>query len=94
MFLHCKFQPKDKSYLYNISESGAEPLKDGSAASISNPNAAAFSLRRYVATLAKFCQCRYFTHVIRQPFGAIPSSSDMFCMLDGVLRQRLSHLRS
>ena len=40
-----KFQPKDKSYLYNISESEAEPLKDGSAASVSNPKAAAFSLR-------------------------------------------------
>ena len=40
-----KFQPKDKSYLYNIYESEAEPLKDGSAASVSNPNAAAFSLR-------------------------------------------------
>ena len=40
-----KFQPKDKSYLYNISESEAEPLKDGSDASVSNPKAAAFSLR-------------------------------------------------
>ena len=40
-----KFQPKDKSYLYNISESEAELLKDGSAASVSNPNVAAFSLR-------------------------------------------------
>ena len=29
-----KFQPKDKSYLYNISKSEAEPLKDGSAASV------------------------------------------------------------
>ena len=40
-----KFQPKDKSYLYNISVSEAEPLKDGSAASVSNPKAAAFLLR-------------------------------------------------
>ena len=40
-----KFQPKDRSYLYNISESEAESLKDGSAASVSNPKAAAFSLR-------------------------------------------------
>ena len=40
-----KFLPKDKSYLYNISESEAEPLKDGSAASVSNPKSAAFSLR-------------------------------------------------
>ena len=40
-----KFQPKDKSYLYNIPESEAEPLKDGSAANVSNPKAAAFSLR-------------------------------------------------
>ena len=40
-----KFQLKDKSYFYNLSESEAEPLKDGSAASVSNPNAAAFSLR-------------------------------------------------
>ena len=29
--------------------------------------------------------CRYFTHVVCQPFGAIPSSSDMFCVLDVVL---------
>ena len=28
-----KFQPRDKSYLYNITNSEAEPLKDGSAAS-------------------------------------------------------------
>ena len=40
-----KFQPKDKSYLYNISQSEAEPLKDGSTASVSNPKATAFSLR-------------------------------------------------
>ena len=40
-----KFQPKDKSYVYNIPESEAEPLKDGSAASVANPKAAAFSLR-------------------------------------------------
>ena len=40
-----KFQPKDKSYLYNISESEAEPLKDDSAARVSIPKAAAFSLR-------------------------------------------------
>ena len=40
-----KLQPKDKSYLYNISESEAEPLKDGSAASVSNAKVAAFSLR-------------------------------------------------
>ena len=40
-----KFQPKDKSYLYNISESEAEPLKDGFAASVSNPKAAPFLLR-------------------------------------------------
>ena len=39
-----KFQPKDKSYFYNISESETEPLKDGSAASVSNPKAAAFLL--------------------------------------------------
>ena len=32
-----KFQPKDKSCRKNITESGAEPLKDGSAASIANP---------------------------------------------------------
>ena len=40
-----KFQPKDKSCLYNIPESEAGPLKDGSAASVANPKAAAFSLR-------------------------------------------------
>ena len=40
-----KFQPKDKSYLYNIPKSEAEPLKDGPAASVANPKAAAFSLR-------------------------------------------------
>ena len=39
-----KFQPKDKSYLYNIPESEAEPLKDGPAASIANPKVAAFLL--------------------------------------------------
>ena len=42
---HDKFQQKDKSYLYNIPKSEAEPLKDGSAASVANPKAAAFSLR-------------------------------------------------
>ena len=31
----------------------------------------------FFATLAKFCHCRYFTHVVQQPFGAIPSSLDM-----------------
>ena len=29
-----KFQPRDKSYLYNITESEAGPLKDSSAASV------------------------------------------------------------
>ena len=29
-------------------------------------------------TLAKFCHCGYFTLVVRQPFGAILSSSDVF----------------
>ena len=32
-----KFQLKNKSYLYDISKSEAEPLKDASAASVSNP---------------------------------------------------------
>ena len=40
-----KIQPKDKSYLYNISKSEAQSLKDGSAANVSNPKAAAFSPR-------------------------------------------------
>ena len=31
-----KFQVRDKSYLKNVTESEAEPLKDGSAASIAN----------------------------------------------------------
>ena len=33
-------------------------------------------------------------HVVWQPFGAMASSSDMFCMLDVVVRLRLSRLRS
>ena len=41
-----KFQPRDKSYLYNITQSAAEPLKDGFPASVANPKAAAFSLRK------------------------------------------------
>ena len=40
-----KFQPKDKSYLYNIPKSEAGPPKDGSASSVANPKVAAFSLR-------------------------------------------------
>ena len=40
-----KFKPKDKFYLYNMSESEAELLKDGSTANVSNPNVAAFLLR-------------------------------------------------
>ena len=40
-----KFKPKGKSYLYNIPESEAEPLKDGSTASVANPKAASFLLR-------------------------------------------------
>ena len=39
-----KFHLKDKSYLYNIPESEAEPLKDGPAVSVANPKAAAFLL--------------------------------------------------
>ena len=35
-----------------------------------------------------------FTHIIWQPFGAISSSSDMFRILDAVLRQLLSCLHS
>ena len=35
----------------------------------------------FFATLAKFCHCGYFTLVVRQPFGAIPSSSDVFLRL-------------
>ena len=46
------------------------------------------------STLAKFRHCGYFTHVIRQPFRAISTSLDMFCMLDIVLRQYLYRLRS
>ena len=48
-----KFQPRDKSYLYNITNSEAEPLKDGSAASIANPKTAPF---HYVAT---FCHTSF-----------------------------------
>ena len=44
-----KLEKQDKSYLYNILESETELLKDGSAASVANPKAAAF-----FATLAKF----------------------------------------
>ena len=45
------------------------------------------------ATLAKFVTAD-MSHVVWQPFGAIPSSSDMFCTLNVVLRRRLSRLRS
>ena len=40
-----KFQPRDKSYLQNITNSEAETLKGGSAASVANPKKASFSLR-------------------------------------------------
>jgi len=46
------------------------------------------------ATLAKFCHCGHFTRVVRQPFVAMPSSSNMFCTLDVVLFQRSSRLCS
>ena len=62
-----KFQPKDKSYLYNIlkSDSETELLKDGSTASVANPKAAAF-----FAILAKFV-----TANIHVSFG---NSSELF----------------
>ena len=36
--------------------------------------------------LAKSCHCGGFAHDVHQPFRAIPSSSDMYCTLDGALR--------
>ena len=56
-----KFQPKDKSYLYNITESEAGPLKDGSAASVANPKAAAFLLRWLNFVMRIFHMCRSAT---------------------------------
>ena len=35
-----KFQLRDKSYLQNVTKSEAEPLKDGSAASVANTKTA------------------------------------------------------
>ena len=35
-----KFQLRDKYYLWNKTNSEAEPLKDGSAASVANPKTA------------------------------------------------------
>ena len=39
--------------------------------------------RQFFATLAKFCHCKFChcTHVVRQSFGAILSSSDTFLCL-------------
>ena len=39
-----QFQPRDKSYLHNITESEAELLKDASTARVANPKVAFFSL--------------------------------------------------
>ena len=40
------FQPRDKSYLQNITKSEAEPLKDGSASNVGTPKTASFLLRQ------------------------------------------------
>ena len=40
-----KFQPRDRSYLQNMTNSEVEPLKDGSTANVANPKTASFSLR-------------------------------------------------
>ena len=47
----------------------------------------------FFAKLAKFCHCRYFTHVVGNPWELFLLGR-MFCMLDVTLRQRLSRLRS
>ena len=67
-----KLHPRDKAYLWNITESEGKPLKDSSTATVANPKVASFS----DAMLATFCHCGYFTHVVWQPLRAMPCSSD------------------